>query len=69
MADLADLAQAEQERLAATSAPYRKPAAPAATEFCLNCGAPVPAGKRWCGVECRDDWEYRETLRYKQLGG
>ena len=24
---------------------------------CLFCEEPLPPGLRWCGVECRDDWE------------
>lgn len=33
-----------------------------ATGECLFCGEPLPVGMRWCGVECRDDWE-REAWR------
>jgi hypothetical protein len=62
MSDLADRAQAEQERLVALREKYgfeidKKPA-PQATGFCLNCGVPVEKGRRWCGAECRDDWEW-----------
>jgi hypothetical protein len=28
-----------------------------ATGECLFCEAPLPAGMRWCGAECRDDWQ------------
>ncbi len=28
-----------------------------ATGECLFCEAPVPAGRRWCDADCRDDWE------------
>jgi hypothetical protein len=24
---------------------------------CLWCGEPLNVGMRWCGAECRDDWE------------
>jgi hypothetical protein len=24
---------------------------------CLWCGEPLAPGMRWCGKECRDDWE------------
>lgn len=27
------------------------------TGECLFCEEPLPPGLRWCGVECRDDWE------------
>ena len=36
----------------------RKPAGPAATGYCLNCGEPVDG--RWCNPECREDWSKRE---------
>lgn len=32
---------------------------PVAVGTCLNCEAPVGDGVRWCGVECRDDYEAR----------
>lgn len=28
-----------------------------ATGQCLFCDAPLPTGVRWCGKECRDDWQ------------
>jgi hypothetical protein len=28
-----------------------------ATGECLFCGEPLQVGMRWCGKECRDDWE------------
>jgi hypothetical protein len=56
MPDLADLAQAQNECLDQMTLAMRKPAAPQATGFCLNCGEPLPAG-RWCDAECRDDWQ------------
>jgi predicted nucleic acid-binding Zn ribbon protein len=30
---------------------------PAGVGICMNCGVPVEGDARWCGVECRDDWE------------
>ena len=30
---------------------------PVATGFCLFCEAPVTETVRWCGPECRDDWQ------------
>jgi hypothetical protein len=32
-------------------------APPANGGECLYCGEPVPAPRRWCGPECRDEWE------------
>jgi len=29
----------------------------AATGHCLNCEAPLPAERRWCDADCRDDWQ------------
>jgi hypothetical protein len=28
-----------------------------ATGQCLSCEEPLPPGMRWCGAECRDDWQ------------
>lgn len=28
-----------------------------ATGECLYCEEPLPPGLRWCGAECRDDWQ------------
>lgn len=33
---------------------------PEATGTCLNCGAFVTDGARWCDADCRDDWERRQ---------
>jgi hypothetical protein len=57
MSDTADLAQAQNERLDQVILATRKPAAPDATGFCLNCGEPLPGGRRWCDADCRDDWQ------------
>jgi RNA polymerase-binding transcription factor DksA len=62
MPDLADLAQIQQERLESYTRKARKPAAPQATGYCLHCGEPLPDGRRWCCVECRDDWERMDTI-------
>ncbi|MDR1063651.1 MAG: hypothetical protein LBL48_06930 [Azoarcus sp.] len=57
-----DLAQAQQEILDAFRIKARKPAAPEATGFCLNCAEPLPNGRRWCSPECRDDWERTDAI-------
>ena len=32
------------------------------TGYCLNCGNPdILPGMRWCDVDCRSDWEARQT--------
>lgn len=35
-----------------------------ATGQCLFCDAELPPGIRWCGKECRDDWQKLED-RYE----
>lgn len=32
--------------------------------YCLNCGpsVPLPAGRRWCDGDCRDDWCRAQSL-------
>lgn len=58
MADIADTAHAieEMHRSLALRNRDRGPAI-AETGACLNCDAPVPAGRRWCDAGCRDDWQ------------
>jgi hypothetical protein len=55
--DISDQATAreEQERVLATK--IRKPEGPPAVGWCLHCETAVPDGYRWCGPECRDDWD------------
>lgn len=57
MADEADLAQAKNEHELAWLLARRLPEGPAPTGECLWCGEPVASGRRWCGLECRDDWQ------------
>jgi len=49
-------AEFEAQELARNLA-KRKPEGPGATGRCLHCGEILPAGRRWCDAECRDDWE------------
>lgn len=54
MADLADMAQAEQERLNARSAErLKRDHAPKALEFCAECGEPIPEARRLAVPGCR----------------
>lgn len=54
MADLADMAQAEQERLNARSAErLTRDHAPKALEFCAECGEPIPEARRLAVPGCR----------------
>ena len=59
MADIADMAQAYDEvfgRVCLLNSRREIPKA-IATGRCLFCEASLTENKRWCGVECRDDWE------------
>ena len=38
----------------------RKPHLPAPDGRCHNCEAIVPAGARWCDLDCQTDWEKHE---------
>lgn len=62
MADIADQAQIQVDAL--TSNPKLRPAGPAVTGFCLNCGpdVPLPHPHRWCDAACRDD--HLRTLQH-----
>jgi hypothetical protein len=66
MPDLADLAQAQNERVTGMLLTRRLPEAPEATGFCLNCGVPLPPGVRWCDADCRDDWERLDAALRRQ---
>ena len=36
---------------------------PVGVGVCMNCGVAVAGDARWCGVECRDDWEANTRRR------
>jgi len=55
--DISDQATAREEQERERSMTLRRPPGPAATGWCLHCAVPVPEGYRWCGPECRDDWQ------------
>jgi len=65
MSDLADLAQAQNERLEAVrlqNIRWQAGCRPQdATGVCLNCGAKIAEGLRWCDADCRDDWQHRNA--------
>lgn len=60
IADLSDLATAHEGLFLRAALRGRKPSAPAPCGFCFNCESPLPAGRRWCDADCRDDWERAE---------
>lgn len=54
MADLADMAQAEQERLNARSAERLKSVrVDTSLKFCAECGEPIPEARRLAVPGCR----------------
>lgn len=56
--DQGDRAAAMEELRRRAAQAVRKPEAPQATGFCLNCEARLSGeGRRWCDVHCRDDWQ------------
>ncbi len=66
--DQNDLAtEYEALRLAAALA-HREPEGPPTAGACLNCGAPLKDGLRWCDAHCRDDWQ-REQDAIRRNGG
>jgi hypothetical protein len=58
MSDPLDLAS-EREEIARQSAlvTCRKPEAPASIGCCLYCGERLPIPMRWCGPDCRNEYE------------
>lgn len=55
--DEIDRADAEIERSLAEAARTRHPAGPVPTGRCLYCDEIVGDQRRWCGPDCRDQWE------------
>jgi hypothetical protein len=55
--DQGDRAAAMEELRRRAAIEARKPEAPTATGYCLNCDAHISPGLRWCDVHCRDDWQ------------
>jgi len=64
-ADQADQAEESLRRAlqrSVTNPMRRKTPEANAIGECLWCGEPLGVGMRWCGTECRDDWE-KESSR------
>lgn len=61
--DQADRASAMEELRRRAALEVRKPEAPEATGFCLNCDAHLATKQRWCDVHCRNDWQKREQSK------
>lgn len=60
MADIVDLGNERADEILAEQLAKRKPDGPKPCGFCHFCSEPVGPVDRWCGVECRDDWEKME---------
>jgi hypothetical protein len=59
-ADQADQAEESLRRAmqrSATNPMHRETVDAVAIGECLWCGEALGPGMRWCGKECRDDWE------------
>ena len=54
-----DRAQEVSAGILSENLKLRKSSGPDETGFCLTCGEPLPAGRRWCDAFCRDEWEDR----------
>ena len=52
-----DRAQEATDEMLSYIIKMRKPSGPVETGYCLNCGEPLPAERRWCDALCRDEWE------------
>jgi hypothetical protein len=52
-----DRAQVATDEMLSDILKMRKPSGPVETGYCLTCGEPLPAGRRWCDALCRDEWE------------
>jgi hypothetical protein len=62
--DEADIATDRLEAEMARLLRLRRDSGPAPTGQCLWCGERIKKPRRWCSVECRDDWE-RDHARRK----
>lgn len=61
--DDADLTQERLARELEALLERRRPEPPRAHGYCLWCEAPLPAGRRFCDADCRDDWERDHARR------
>lgn len=62
-----DQASDLEEQFRAEAASFRKPSGPVPCGACHWCGEVVKGDKRFCSVECRNDWQHVEE-RKRQLG-
>lgn len=60
MPDIFDQASNQEDRDREMLTKIRRQEGPRETGRCLNCGEPVPAGRRWCDHDCLSDWQARQ---------
>lgn len=64
MSDEADKGNDTADLFLKADLSHLKPVPPAhGIGMCMNCGAAVSGDKRWCDVECREDWERANNRR------
>lgn len=59
--DIYDQATERENQERERALKIRRPDGPQALGWCLHCETAVPEGRRWCGPECRDDWQRAQT--------
>ena len=62
MSDEADKAQDVIDRMNEQAALLRKPELHY-MGFCHNCGEYVEAGRIFCCIDCRDDWQHEQDAK------
>lgn len=62
MADIIDLGNDRAQEILDEALAKRKPEGPPPCGACHNCFEPLPAGHRFCDLDCRADWERRQIV-------
>ena len=67
--DEADISDERETAILEASIAVVRQAPPEARETgrCLWCGEPTETGRRWCCVECRDEWERKREKSIRKL--
>ena len=60
MTDIAEKAEQQEELYRQAALALRKPSGPEFTGRCRNCNEELEPPKRWCDLDCREDWSRRE---------
>ena len=67
MSDEVDRGNDRAEEILEDALKVRRPEGPPPCGYCYNCSEFVGPEERWCGIECRDDYEKMIRMR-KQRG-